>query len=140
MTRRQVREAVVRLVYMSDFRSEDGLSKAFELTLSESGLPEDEEELESKVRSKDRREIEEKALSVIGKKLEFDDLIAEKTEGWKPSRIPKVELSIIRVALYEVLFENLDKGIAINEAVEIAKKYGDSNSGAFVNGILARII
>ena len=140
MTRRQVREAVVRLVYMSDFRSEDGLSKAFELTLSESGLPEDEEELESKVRSKDRREIEEKALSVIGKKMEFDDLIAEKTEGWKPSRIPKVELSIIRVALYEVLFENLDKGIAINEAVEIAKKYGDSNSGAFVNGILARII
>ena len=140
MTRRQVREAVVRLVYMSDFRSEDGLSKAFELTLSESGLPEDEEELESKVRSKDRREIEEKALSVIGKKLEFDDLIAEKTEGWKPSRIPKVELSIIRVALYEVLYENLDKGIAINEAIEIAKKYGDSNSGAFVNGILARII
>lgn len=140
MTRRQVREAVVRLVYMSDFRSEDGLSKAFELTLSESGLPEDEEELESKVRSKDRREIEEKALSVIGKKMEFDDLIAEKTEGWKPSRIPKVELSIIRVALYEVLFENLDKGIAINEAIEIAKKYGDSNSGAFVNGILARII
>jgi len=140
MTRRQVREAVVRLVYMSDFRSEDGLSKAFELTLSESGLPEDEEELESKVRSKDRREIEEKALSVIGKKMEFDDLIAEKTEGWKPSRIPKVELSIIRVALYEVLYENLDKGIAINEAIEIAKKYGDSNSGAFVNGILARII
>lgn len=140
MTRRQVREAVVRLVYMSDFRSEDGLPKAFELTLSESGLPEDEEELESKVRSKDRREIEEKALSVIGKKLEFDDLIAEKTEGWKPSRIPKVELSIIRVALYEVLYENLDKGIAINEAIEIAKKYGDSNSGAFVNGILARII
>ena len=140
MTRRQVREAVVRLVYMSDFRSEDGLSKAFELTLSESGLPEDEEELESKVRSKDRREIEEKALSVIGKKMEFDDLIAEKTEGWKPSRIPKVELSIIRVALYEVLFENLDKGIAINEAIEIAKKYGDSNSAAFVHGLLSRII
>ena len=125
---------------MSDFRSKDALSDAFELTLSESGLPEDEEELESKVRSKDRREIEEKALSVIGKKTELDDLIAEKTEGWKPKRIPKVELSIIRVALYEVLFENLDKGIAINEAIEIAKKYGDSNSGAFVNGILARII
>jgi len=125
---------------MSDFRSGDGLSEAFELTLSKSGLPEDEEELESKVRSKDRREIEEKALSVIGKKSELDSLVAEKTEGWKLSRIPKVELSIIRVALYEVLFESLDKGIAINEAVEIAKKYGDSNSGAFVNGILARII
>ena len=125
---------------MSDFRSKDALSDAFELTLSESGLPEDEEELESKVRSKDRREIEEKALSVIGKKTELDDLIAEKTEGWKPKRIPKVELSIIRVALYEVLYENLDKGIAINEAIEIAKKYGDSNSGTFVNGILARIV
>ncbi len=140
MTRRQIREAVIRLVYMSDFRTEDALSEALELTLAKSGLPEDEEDSEQKIRSKDRREIEEKVLSVIEKKDELDLLIAEKTEGWKPSRIPKVELSIIRVAAYEVLFENLDKGIAINEAVEIAKKYGDSNSGAFVNGILARII
>jgi N utilization substance protein B len=140
MTRRQVREAVIRLVYMSDFRSKEGLSEAFELTLENSGLPEDEEDTSSKVKAKDRKEIEEKASAVIEKKQEFDDLIEQKTEGWKPKRIPKVELSIIRVALYEVLFENLDKGIAINEAVEIAKKYGDSNSGAFVNGILARII
>ncbi len=140
MTRRQVREAVIRLVYMSDFRSGDALSEAFELTLENSGLPEDEEDVSSKVKAKDRKEIEEKAFAVIGKKQEFDDLIAQKTEGWKPKRIPKVELSIIRVAIYEVLFENLDKGIAINEAIEIAKKYGDSNSGAFVNGILARII
>lgn len=140
MTRRQIREAVIRLVYMSDFRAEDALSEALELTLAKSGLPEDEEDSEQKIRSKDRREIEEKVLSVIEKKDELDLLISEKTEGWKPSRIPKVELSIIRVAAYEVLFENLDKGIAINEAVEIAKKYGDSNSGAFVNGILARII
>ncbi|MBQ6133343.1 MAG: transcription antitermination factor NusB [Lachnospiraceae bacterium] len=140
MTRRQVREAVIRLVYMSDFRSKEGLSEAFELTLENSGLPEDEEDISSKVKAKDRKEIEEKASAVIEKKQEFDDLIEQKTEGWKPKRIPKVELSIIRVALYEVLFENLDKGIAINEAVEIAKKYGDSNSGAFVNGILARII
>lgn len=140
MTRRQVREAVIRLVYMSDFRSGDALSEAFELTLENSGLPEDEEDVSSKVKAKDRKEIEEKAFAVIGKKQEFDNLIAQKTEGWKPKRIPKVELSIIRVAIYEVLFENLDKGIAINEAIEIAKKYGDSNSGAFVNGILARII
>ncbi len=140
MTRRQVREAVIRLVYMSDFRSKEGLSEAFELTLENSGLPEDEEDISSKVKAKDRKEIEEKASAVIEKKQEFDELIEQKTEGWKPKRIPKVELSIIRVALYEVLFENLDKGIAINEAVEIAKKYGDSNSGAFVNGILARII
>ena len=140
MTRRQVREAVIRLVYMSDFRSGDALSEAFELTLENSGLPEDEEDVSSKVKAKDRKEIEEKAFAVIGKKQEFDDLIEQKTEGWKPKRIPKVELSIIRVAIYEVLFENLDKGIAINEAIEIAKKYGDSNSGAFVNGILARII
>ncbi len=125
---------------MSDFRSKEGLSEAFELTLENSGLPEDEEDISSKVKAKDRKEIEEKASAVIEKKQEFDDLIEQKTEGWKPKRIPKVELSIIRVALYEVLFENLDKGIAINEAVEIAKKYGDSNSGAFVNGILARII
>ena len=140
MTRRQVREAVIRLVYMSDFRSKEGLSEAFELTLENSGLPEDEEDISSKVKAKDRKEIEEKAYEKKKKKQEFDDLIEQKTEGWKPKRIPKVELSIIRVALYEVLFENLDKGIAINEAVEIAKKYGDSNSGAFVNGILARII
>ena len=133
MTRRQVREAVIRLVYMSDFRSKEGLSEAFELTLENSGLPEDEEDISSKVKAKDRKEIEEKASAVIEKKQEFDDLIEQKTEGWKPKRIPKVELSIIRVALYEVLFENLDKGIAIHIShsctaihfVQIAGTHGD---------------
>jgi len=137
MTRRQVREAVVRLVYMSDFREDQ---EALGFTLSQNGFCEDEEDDPMELRSKDRDEIEGKARLVIGKKKELDDLIAQKAEGWKPQRIPKVDLSIIRVALYEVLFQNLDKGIAINEAIEIAKKYGDANSGSFVNGILARII
>ena len=52
----------------------------------------------------------------------------------------KVELAIIRLATYEIKFEDLAAGIAINEAVEMAKRYGGDNSGAFVNGILAKVV
>ena len=55
-------------------------------------------------------------------------------------RISKIDLSILKVAIYELVFSKLPYKVAINEAVELAKKYGDDNSKSFVNGILASIV
>ncbi len=68
---------------------------------------------------------------------ELDRFIQEHSQNWKVSRIAKVELTILRLALFEILrVEDIPLRVALNEAVELAKQFGDENSPAFVNGIL----
>ena len=130
MTRREIHEAVFKIVYMSDFyNGKEAEEQAATFLSGIDGMTDEE-----------KKEIEGRADGVIEKKKELDSLIDEKTEGWKASRMPKTDLATIRLALYEIREEDLDAGIAINEAVDIAKKYGDENSGSFVNGVLARLI
>ena len=70
---------------------------------------------------------------------EIDKLINETAIGWDTQRMGKVELTIIRLAVYEIRFdETVPTGVAINEAVELAKKFGQEGSSGFVNGILAK--
>ena len=67
-------------------------------------------------------------------------MISEGCTGWKLERIGKSELAIIRLATYEMHFDpSVDKAIAINEAVELAKKYGDDKAPSFVNGVLSKL-
>ncbi len=71
---------------------------------------------------------------------EIDAVIFENIEGWKPERLPKTELAILRVAVCEMMYiDDVPTAVAINEAVELAKKYGGKNSGAFVNAVLGKI-
>lgn len=68
---------------------------------------------------------------------ELDNEIVKYSQHWKIGRIAKIELTILRLALHELLHRSdVPKKVAINEAVELAKSFGDDNSGAFVNGIL----
>ena len=70
----------------------------------------------------------------------IDSTIEEVSEGWKIKRMGRVDLSIMRLAVYEMKYdEDIPVRVAINEAVEIAKKYGQDNSPSFVNGILAKV-
>lgn len=72
---------------------------------------------------------------------EIDSRIDEVAAGWKTRRMGKVELTILRLALFEMEFdEAVPEKVAINEAVELAKKFGGNDSPAFVNGILAKFI
>ena len=72
---------------------------------------------------------------------ELDEKINEVTEGWKTKRMGRAELTILRLALYEILFdEEIPEKVAINEAVELAKKYGGNESPAFINGVLAKLV
>ncbi|MCM1343930.1 MAG: transcription antitermination factor NusB [Muribaculaceae bacterium] len=99
------------------------------------------EDNEAITREKDAAYIEERERAVREKLPEIDRIINENTEGWDTTRMGKVELTVLRLAVYEMLFdEHIPVGVAIDEAVEIAKKYGQENSGGFVNGILAKIV
>ncbi len=67
----------------------------------------------------------------------FDEIIEKYANGWKLSRIPKVNLSVLRLALCEIIYiDGVPENVAINEAVELAKKYSGKEDFSFVNGIL----
>ena len=68
-------------------------------------------------------------------------MLNEKAEGWNTERMGKVELAVLRIAVFEILFEeDVPNTVAINEAIEIAKKYGQEASGGFVNAVLAKFV
>ena len=88
----------------------------------------------------DERYIEDKFNKIIAVLEEIDKIINESSKGWKTTRMGKVDLTLIRLAVYEIKYEeDIPTGVAINEAVELAKKYGTDDSPAFINGILAKI-
>ena len=71
---------------------------------------------------------------------EIDGELNEYSQGWKTSRMSRVDLTALRLAVYEMKFdEDIPTGVAINEAVELAKRFGGEDSGSFVNGILGKI-
>lgn len=88
----------------------------------------------------ERAYIERKVQDIFAHLEEIDEIIDRSAHNWKTGRMAKVELSLIRLAVYEMRFEDgIPTGVAINEAVELAKTYGEENSASFVNGVLARI-
>ena len=90
---------------------------------------------------KDQLYIREKASKISGKLPELDEKINSTSVGWKTNRMSKVDLTILRLAFYEVLDdEDVPTGVAINEAVELAKKYSSDSGPAFINGVLARLV
>ena len=92
-------------------------------------------------KEKDKTYIFEKVEKISEKLEEIDAKINEVSEGWKTGRMGKVDLTLIRLAVYEMLYEeDVPAKVAINEAVEFAKQYGTDNSPSFVNGVLAKLV
>jgi len=85
-------------------------------------------------------DIKNKVKEVIEKTEEIDKLIADNLESWDINRVAKAEITIIRLAIYEMYYDaSMDIPVAINEAVELAKVYGDDKADKFVNGVLSTI-
>lgn len=140
MTRRQIREEIFKIIFQADFHNEDEMKEQVNLFLQDEKMQ--EAEIEFPVKSDQEIEqqyIAEKSNDIFAHVEEIDALINEVVEGWKTTRMAKVDLSLIRLAVYEIRYEKIPKGIAINEAVELAKKYGADQSAGFVNGVLAKI-
>ena len=88
---------------------------------------------------KDKGYIIDKVERIMAVIPQLDEALFTKAEGWNKKRVGKVELTIFRLAVFEILYDDtVPAGVAINEAVELAKKYGQENSGGFVNGVLAK--
>ena len=100
----------------------------------------EEEEL-ADISQKDMDYIVHKYEAILEKLPEIDARLSEKAEGWKLDRMGKAELTVLRLGLYEMLYDDqIPVGVAINEAVEIAKTFGQDNSGGFVNAVLAKFV
>lgn len=130
MTRRELREQVFQLLFRVEFNERDEMPEQVRLFF------EGEEALASE---KEQLIITQKYDMILEKLSQIDKMIDQKAQGWKVSRMAKVDLAILRLAVYEISFdEEIPTSVAINEAVELAKKYGQEESGKFVNGVLAK--
>ena len=130
MKRRELREHIFEILFRVEFMAENDMAEQLELFF---------EDL-AEARPSDVDYIKNKYLAVREKMPMIDILIDEKSTGWKTARMGKVELTILRLAVYEMLFdEDVPVTVAINEAVEISKKFGGDDTPAFVNGILAKV-
>ncbi len=135
MKRSELRENVFKVLFRVEFHNEEEMPQ--QVALFPNDLDEEAEEVS--ISDRDAKYITEKCNAILERLPEIDEAINEKATGWKTSRMSKVDLSILRLAVYEIKYEaDLDTGISINEAVELAKKYGTDNSAAFVNGVLAK--
>ena len=132
MKRSEIREAVFLLLFRVEFNTEEDIPGQLENFF-------DEDDLEVSVSEEEKAYIIDRAKTIVSKLSEIDKLISEKATGWTIPRMGKVDLTVIRLAVYEIVFdEEIPLGVSINEAVELAKKYGREESGAFVNGVLAK--
>ncbi|MGN0401168.1 MAG: transcription antitermination factor NusB [Acetatifactor sp.] len=132
MGRHELREQVFMLLFQVEFHSADNMPGQIKLFLENS---------DSITAEKDSECISERYRMISEKIPEIDKLINDNTEGWDTTRMGKVELTVLRLAVYEMCYDDdIPERVAIDEAVEIAKKYGQENSGSFVNAILAKIM
>lgn len=131
MTRREIREQVFKMLFRVEFYNQEEMSEQIALC----------EDDACSWKEKDKTYIFEKVEKISEKLEEIDAKINEVSEGWKTGRMGKVDLTLIRLAVYEMLYEeDVPAKVAINEAVELAKQYGTDNSPLFVNGVLAKLV
>lgn len=130
MKRTQLREQVFQLLFRVEFNPMEEMPEQEELFTTTSDIEFSKE---------DADHIRNKYEKIAARLPEIDDAINKATTGWNTGRIAKVDLTIIRLAVYEIKYDDsVPTSVAINEAVELAKKYGQDGSPSFVNGVLAK--
>ena len=127
--RRESRELALQMLYALDSNSSVGTREMLQLFREE-----------HQVSDRLRQFAEELVQGVLERRPAIDAAIKARSRNWSLSRMPKVDLNIMRLAAYELMFrDDIPKKVSINEAIEIARRFGDKDSPAFVNGILDEI-
>lgn len=122
----------LKLLYRSFFYNEDEMTEQERLFF---------EDPEMEIDVFDMEYVQRRVEDVIAKIPEIDAVIDSKAEKWKTDRINYVDLTILRLAYYEIKYDDdIPMAVAINEAVELAKIYGGDESSSFVNGVLAKLL
>lgn len=130
MKRSTIRELTFKLLYSMEIQQEDN-DEQIELYIENSEITDEETKTYIKNVTKGIKENNEEIINLISNNLKQD---------WKVDRISKINLAILKLAIYEIKFTDVPYKVAINEAVELAKKYGEDSSAMFINGILANIV
>lgn len=129
MIRSELREHVFKTLFQIEFNEREDMPEHLQLYF---------ESLEN-AKESDMEYIQGKYEAVMEKLPELDRLLNEKTTGWKTARMNKVDLTILRLAVYEILFDqDVPTKVAINEAVELAKRFSSDEGPSFINGVLAK--
>ena len=131
MNRSQVREQTFKLIYSLEIQKKEEINEMIELFLENNNI-------------KGKKDIDYVRNVVLGIK-EHEEEILDKIssnlkDNWKIDRISRMDLSILKLAIYEIKFTEVPFKVVINEAVELAKKYGEDSSKKFINGMLASIV
>ena len=135
MNRSKLRENIFKLLYTAEFQEKEEMPQQMSLYFMYSDDNDEDEEVT--VSEKDQTYMEEKYHHVTEHIPEIDEMLNRTSEGWKTTRMGKVDLAILRLAVYEMKFdEDVPVGVAINEAVELAKKYDTEDAASFINGVL----
>lgn len=130
MIRTELREHVFKMLFQIEFNDPEDMPEHLKLYF---------ENLEHAT-DQDKDYIQTKYEAIADKADEIDTLIDEKSEKWKTKRMNKVDLTILRLAVYEMKWDDdVPVGVAINEAVELAKKFSGEEGPVFVNGVLAKL-
>ena len=130
MGRSELREHIFKMIFELEFTEEEQIEKQLELYLDQL----------DEVSEKDRSYMLAKAKAIAEKVCEIDAMINENATGWKTTRMNKVDLSILRLAVYEMKFDDdVPVKVAINEAVELAKRFSGDEGPAFINGVLGKL-
>ncbi len=129
MSRRISRENAMKILYQFQVRSDD-LEEQVEMFLSET----------ENLADMEKEYFLDVVRGVTDKSKEIDALIQDSAKGWSLARMPKVDLAIMRLAIYELMYrKDIPWNVSINEAVELAKKYGGEQSKSFINGVLGKV-
>ncbi len=130
MKRSELREQVFKLLFRVEFNTREEMAEQEELFIENSDV---------EISEKDAEYVKARYEQVAEKIEEIDKLINSEVTGWNTERIGKVELAILRLAIFEIKFDDqIPAGVAINEAVELAKKFGQDGASSFINGVLAK--
>lgn len=131
MNRTEMRENAFKLIYSLEIQKVENVQEQINLYFESNNITDEEAKKYITNAVNGIKEHQEEILKDIEKNLK---------EEWKLSRISKMDLTILKLAIYEIKFTDVPYKVSINEAVELAKKYGEDKSKNFVNGILASVV
>lgn len=124
LKRREARELVLALLFETEFKAGDTVEDIYELSSDNREIPDDEY-------------VKRAYFGVCENREQIDALIGKSSHGWKTSRMTRISRSIMRLAVYEMLFEEkIPNSVSINEAVELTKKFDEPKAKSFINGVL----
>lgn len=131
MNRSDMREHAFKLIYSLEIQKVDNIQEQVDLYFESNNIKDEEA----------KKYITDAILGIEKNKAEIlSDIEKNLKKEWKLNRISKMDLSVLKLAIYEIKFSEVPYKVSINEAVELAKKYGEDKSKKFVNGILASIV